>query len=83
MDFEQVFFHQGVHHRMVGKAAVEPVNAIDDKGCALLLLADKLDHALEFGPIALGRAFDDAEDFDHVQLTPAGVFLQIGELSLQ
>ncbi|MDD2324396.1 MAG: hypothetical protein PHW63_00065 [Alphaproteobacteria bacterium] len=65
------------------KAALQPVHAIDNQGRALLLFADKVDHALELGAIALGRAFDNTEHLDHLQVAARGIVLKIGKLGLK
>jgi hypothetical protein len=39
----------------VREAALQAVNAINDQGDALGLLADKFDHPFKFGAVALGR----------------------------
>ncbi|MDR3425134.1 MAG: hypothetical protein P4M13_08735 [Alphaproteobacteria bacterium] len=54
VDFEQVLFHQRVQDGRMGKTALQSVNAIDDQGDALFLLADKFDQTFEFGAMAFG-----------------------------
>ena len=65
------------------KAALQTVNAIDNQSGALLLLADKLNHALKLWTLAFGRAFDDAKDLYHFQIATGRILLQIAKLCLK
>ncbi|MFY9288593.1 MAG: hypothetical protein WAO98_08855 [Alphaproteobacteria bacterium] len=68
---------------MVRKAAIKAVNAINNQCCALLLLADKRQHALKLRPIFLGRAFRYGINLKHVHVFAFGVGMAVRQLRVR
>ncbi len=64
----------------MGKAALEPINAVHVKRMALVLPFQEVDHLVKFRPVAFGRAFDDPKYLGNGQALAFGILLQIGKL---